>query len=90
MSADESKDVVYRYFEKIWNKGDLDAVGEILAGMHWFTTRDGAPRRICEVAHQRVAEERRVFPDLHVAVDEIFVAGDRVVARWIMRGTPLH
>jgi steroid delta-isomerase-like uncharacterized protein len=34
-----------------------------------------------------VAAYRTAFPDVHLTVDDVFAAGDRVAARWVSRGT---
>jgi steroid delta-isomerase-like uncharacterized protein len=88
MSAEENKDNVRRGFEEILNQGNLDVVDE-------FFTPDfiGHDPALPEDLHgpeefkQFAAMYRSAFPDLHITIEDQFAEGDKVVTRFISRGT---
>lgn len=47
------------------------------------------PRDTVGIEELRAASERfhEAFPDLHIALDDVIAAGDRVAARWTATGT---
>ena len=75
-----------RGIEEVFNRGNLSVIDE-------DTTEDfvghdpilGDQDR--ESAKQGIAGYRQAFPDLHIAIDDIFAAGDKVVMRWSGQGT---
>jgi steroid delta-isomerase-like uncharacterized protein len=76
MSAQESKELVRREQEELWNHtGDLDAAEELFAA-------DQA-----EAAKQEAADFRRGFPDVISTIEDLIADGDKVVARWRSRAT---
>lgn len=79
--------VVRRYIEEVWNKGDLNLLGELVSdkvtGVHMVT---GEIRGV-EALRQQVQAYRTAFPDLRMTIDDIGMAGDRVFVRWTGRGT---
>jgi steroid delta-isomerase-like uncharacterized protein len=86
MSA-ETKALIRRYAEEIWNKGNLAVANEVIApnfsgffpGLPEFNGLEGFK--------QRFASMYTAFPDLQVTIEDIFAEGNKVVARWTMRGT---
>ena len=87
MSPETNKAVVMRWIEEGVNKGNLTVADEVVAAdcVEHAPGPALAPGR--EGAKQRVAGYRVAFPDLHVTVEDIITAGDRVVTRWAVRGT---
>ena len=85
MSA-ENKALVRRWFEEVWNKGRVDAIGEMIAD-HAMVYGLGGDFRGPEQFKPFHAAFRSAFPDIHVALDEIIAEGDRVAARWTATGT---
>ena len=87
--SEENKALVRRYFEEIWDKGNLDAIEEL------FTTdfvRHGPTAAEGEVRGQEgfeglVSSYRTGLPDLRVSIEDLIAEGDRVVTRWTARGT---
>ena len=76
MSAlEENKAFLRRYFEEIWNKGNLALLGAFLVPEY--------------VEHSKafVPAWRTAFPDLHMTLDELIAEGDKVIAGFTMRGT---
>lgn len=79
--------LVRRMVEEVWNKGNTNVLGELLAdnyvGNHPII---GVVRGI-EGVKQQVQTFRTAFPDLVLSIDDIGMAGDRVFMRWTGRGT---
>jgi predicted ester cyclase len=86
MSAKENKAVVLRYVEEVWNRHDLDVIGELVSSgyiNHAAGTdeyRYGGARRIWEWVLS-------VFPDHHFDVEDVAADGEAVVVRGTMTGT---
>ena len=85
MSA-ENKALVRRWFEEVWNKGRVDAIGEMIAD-HSVVHGLGDDLRGPEQFKPFHTAFRSAFPDIHIALDEIIAEGDRVAARWTATGT---
>lgn len=81
--------LVERYISEVWNKGNIDAVDQLIASE--FLDHDPAnPPNLPPGAaglKQHVAAMRAAFPDVHFTVEDMVVAGDKVVTRWTVRGT---
>ena len=79
--------LVRRFFEDVWNKGDLGALDELVAVD--AVSHDPIAGDLTGLAaiKAQVVEYRTAFPDLHFTVHDVFVAGDRVCARWTGAGT---
>ena len=83
MSAEENKAVVRRYYEQLWNTGDLALIEECFApevhiqGQYvgWNGLRDG-------LSHWLTA-----FPDIRHQVDHLVAEGDVVAAHIHFTGT---
>jgi steroid delta-isomerase-like uncharacterized protein len=88
MSADDNKTLVRRYFEDAWNKHNPAVVDTIYAADFVDRSPD-----IPGIAHTRDGLKEfmgvylRAFPDATITIEDQLVEGDRVVTRWIGRGT---
>jgi len=89
MSTEQNKALVRRYWEDVWNKGNLALLDELIA-----TDFDGHPLpgepdfgRGPAGQKQLVEMYRTAFPDLRMTIEDMTAEGDRVVVRWIARGT---
>ncbi len=88
MAIDELENVVRRYIEQIWNRGDLSALED-------QTTRDfkyylgGQPGRDRAAFGEFVAATRTAFPDWRVEIAEMISGDDAVAVRWHGRVTHL-
>ena len=87
MSTDDNRAVTQLFFEEVWNKGDLDAVDDLM-------TRDfvdhAAPPGVPsgpEGAKQVFSMYRTAFPDFRLSVEDLVAEDDKVVARWVTHGT---
>ena len=88
MSTEENKAIVRRWFEDLFNGGNLDVADEIVAPNH--VTHDPALPDILsgpEGQKQVVSLYRGAFPDAHITVEHQIAAGNEVVTRWTGRGT---
>jgi predicted ester cyclase len=75
-----------RVLEEGFNQGNLDAIDEVCS--EGYVDHDplmGDSDR--EGLKQTIKGYREAFPDIHITIDEIFAAGDRVVTRWTGEGT---
>jgi steroid delta-isomerase-like uncharacterized protein len=89
LTSEENKAIVRRYFEEVWNEGDLNVVDEL------FTTNfvrygpasiEGVVRG-SEGFKRLVGMYRAAFPDLQIPIEDQIAEGDMVVSRWIASGT---
>jgi len=84
----ENKAIFRRFYEGAWNHDDLAAVEELLAPdfiNHELPVEHTAPHR--ELYKQAIIENRRIFPDWTLVIEDLIAEGERVVARWTGRGT---
>jgi steroid delta-isomerase-like uncharacterized protein len=87
--SEENKALVRRYFEEIWDKGNLDLIDELFTTnfvRHGPTATEGEVSGL-EGFKALVSMYRSALPDLRVPVEELIAEGDRVVTRWRARGT---
>jgi steroid delta-isomerase-like uncharacterized protein len=90
LTKDESEKLVRRIFEEAVNRGRTDVIGELYAE-DFIDHSPGpnqaqGPKGIVEVVQQY----RTAIPDLKVTVEDIIIAGDRVITRETWRGTHRH
>jgi steroid delta-isomerase-like uncharacterized protein len=75
-----------RGLEEAFNRGNLSVMDQDTTES--FVNHDpimGDQDR--ESSKQSIASYREAFPDIHIAIEEIFDAGDKVVMRWTGEGT---
>ncbi|MDX2167577.1 MAG: ester cyclase [Deltaproteobacteria bacterium] len=97
MSLAENKALVRRLYEELWGRGNLAVVDECVARDYVNHQRTIDPHvdapmsavDICgaEIFKQLVQAWRRGFPDVETSVEEQIAEGDKVVTRWVSRGT---
>jgi predicted ester cyclase len=76
MSAEENKAIVRRYFEELWNKGDLAFIEECMGPD--ITHAWGHETH--ESWRAAVSAWLTAFPDFHYHVDDLVAEGDTVAA----------
>jgi steroid delta-isomerase-like uncharacterized protein len=85
MSTASNKTIARRYFEDIWNKGDLAAVDELMAanvvGHVPGTTLHGL-----ETLKQRVSALYTIYAEPRFTVEDQIAEGDKVLTRWTFQG----
>lgn len=84
--VEESITLVRRMYEEGWNQGKLEIIDEICAPDYLGVGPYGDERGP-ESVKRGVANRRSAFPDIHVTIEDVFAAGDKVVARLTFRGT---
>lgn len=86
MSLEEQKAIVRRY-QDILNRGELDALGEVVAAD--ISMPDALPGFPPGLAGARAiaAANIAMIPDFHVAIEELVAEGDRVAAFLSITGT---
>ncbi len=88
MSAEKNKSLALRYFNEVFNKGDLGALEEITGADFVFTMpTHEEPFRGVEGYKELVTMLRGCFPDIQFAVEDMVAEEDRVMTRWTSRGT---
>ena len=90
MSAEENKALLQRAYEQIFNQGNLDQIDEIFSVA--FVDHEAPPPGMegldgIEVLRQFVKVSRDAFPDLQFTAEDMIAEGDKVAARYTMRGT---
>jgi steroid delta-isomerase-like uncharacterized protein len=85
--SDANIAVIRRFYEELWNRGDLAVAQELLQPEIRFrgsfgTTIEGIPAFMRYVERTRAA-----FPDWHNRIDELIAADEKVVARMTWTGT---
>ena len=86
--SDHNKAVVRRLFEEFWNKGNQSLADQFFAST--YTHHDSATPDFGkgpEGERKRANLYRNAFPDLRMAVEDIFADGETVVTRWSCHGT---
>lgn len=82
-----SNEAVFRRFvEEIPNKGNFAALSELVAEDVVFHM-PGAVVKGIEAFQAMVGANRSAWSDLQVTIEEVIPAGDRLVARVVIRGT---
>ena len=75
-----------RLIEEGFNKGNLGVIDEICADS--FVDHDPLMGdQDAQGSKQTITGYREAFPDIHITIEDIFDAGDKVVYRWSGEGT---
>ncbi|HZS44020.1 MAG TPA: ester cyclase [Blastocatellia bacterium] len=88
MSIEENRRIMNRYFEEVWNNGDISVLDEIIDSRfinHSPTTPDSLPGP--DDLKPVVTILRTAFPDLAFLVEDQLFDGDKVVTRLTIQGT---
>jgi steroid delta-isomerase-like uncharacterized protein len=87
MSTEQNKDLVRRFYEEVWNKGNLTVADQLMAtDVVDHTAPPGLPPGL-EGHKQLVIMFRTPFPDLDSTIEDQVAEVDTVVSRLIVRGT---
>ncbi len=86
--SEENKALVRRWFEDLFNEGNLDVADEIVAQDHVahdpvlrdLPTGPEADKQVVNIYHG-------AFPDANITVEDQIAEGDEVATRWSGRGT---
>lgn len=83
---DNLKDIAYRFYNEVLNKGGLNLLPEIMAENFIDYNSDSEQQGIEGFKHflQMVST---AFPDLHIDINEVLAEGNKVIARLSISGT---
>lgn len=91
MSAELNKDILRKFIEEVWNKGNLEWVDQLVAEQYTIKNDPGDPCEFktinLEIFKSRLQQSRTIFPDLHFDIVEMNAEDDKVVISWFMTGT---
>jgi len=82
MEVAEREIQVRNFVEKVWNRRDYDAASDLFSESYANPFGTGPSARV-----EPIRRYHQAFPDLHLDVDELIVAGDTVMLRMTFRGT---
>lgn len=82
----ENVTLVNRYVDEIWNQGNLDAVGELLAEDYVNETLPPGLPSNREGLKQMAGMMHAAFSDLTLTVEDTLAQNGKVVQRWSGRG----
>jgi steroid delta-isomerase-like uncharacterized protein len=84
---EQNKALVNRMWEA-WNKWDFEALKELSAPEYLFYSPSNSTKPTSREATIEMAKTiHNGFPDATFIVEEMFAAGDKVISRYILRGT---
>jgi steroid delta-isomerase-like uncharacterized protein len=84
----ESKDVVHRWFEEVWNAGRVEAIDELFAedGIAHGLSDQGGDLRGPEGFKPFFNRFHSAFPDLQVVIEDAVAEGEKVAVRCRVQG----
>jgi steroid delta-isomerase-like uncharacterized protein len=84
MAPQENVQLMRRWFQEVWNEGKTQTVHDLLAP-NGVAMGQAGPESVIHGPTEFVSfvqQIRGAFPDIHVAVEDVFAAEDKVVLRW--------
>ncbi|MEO8286902.1 MAG: ester cyclase [Chloroflexota bacterium] len=88
-TSERKMSLVRRWIEEGWNKGNTDVADDVFSSnyvQHEIVDPQNARGGIARMK-RNVEVYRKAFPDLHIAIEDQFCSGDRVLTRWKATGT---
>jgi predicted ester cyclase len=88
--SEQNEALVRRYFEEIWDKGNLDLIDELFTTnfvRHGPVGTERGEVRGLERFKGLVNSYRTGLSDLRIPIEDLIAEGDRVVTRWTAHGT---
>jgi len=90
MTLEANKELVRRFYEEVWNLGNLDVADEVFAPEYLrHDSRPSEPKPGPAGQKRIAADFRTAFPDLSFEVDLVLAEGELVAGRWTASGTHL-
>lgn len=88
MSTEENKATTRRFFEEVFNGGNLAVVDEIKSSTYVFHDASfPEPIRGPEGFKHYLMMFRSAFPDLHSTIEDLIAEGEKVTVRFTFTGT---
>jgi steroid delta-isomerase-like uncharacterized protein len=87
-NTEQNKQVVQRFVEECWNRGNLNKASEFLADQVRFNDPvfPNLSPGIQNIKNH-IEGTRKAFPDLKITIDDTIAERDEVVLHWTARGT---
>ena len=86
METEKNKAIARRWSNEIWNNGNVDIIDELYAD-DFVSHYPGFPTADRESYKQWAAMEYASFADIHCTIEDLVAEGDKVVIRWIWKGS---
>jgi steroid delta-isomerase-like uncharacterized protein len=84
----DSKTIVLRLYEDVWNKRKLEAVSELFSPSHALRDNNSSGSSVGPEAYKiQVAMYLAAFPDLRFVVEDTVAEKDKLVTSWTISGT---
>lgn len=86
--SDDLKAWVRRFIDEVFNEGNLDAIDEYVHDD--FVEREEGPPGMPtdkEAPRAWATMMKAAFPDMHIAIEDVIVEGDKIAMRSRMTGT---
>jgi len=84
---DQNKAIANRAWEAS-NKGDFETLKELGTPEYvWYLPSNSTEPISREEAIEKAKRLHSAFPDINFSIEELIAAGDKVICRYIMRGT---
>ncbi|MEV4730139.1 ester cyclase [Saccharopolyspora sp. NPDC049426] len=87
--ADARRKRIQRAWEAAWDRGDVDALDDLLSPDYRRHESAGAVHSLDQFKAS-ILSTRSAFPDLTTVIDEIIIEDDRVAIRWHSTGAHEH
>ena len=87
MNKQDNIAIVRRYFDEVWNKGNLDAADDLVAPDFSVEGCSGAISGL-EAVKLYVSSYRTLYARIHFTLLSLTAEGDRVIACWVTRSLP--
>lgn len=85
-----NENLIRDYFNKLWNRGELDCISEIIDCNYINHSPGGRNPEPGPSGLKPIIEEIRAgFPDLNYEIEDLIITKDKVVARVTMTATHL-
>ena len=87
--SQENKDLIQRWFTEVWNKGNTEAINEMLTDhtvIHGLADTNGVDITGPDAFREFHKQFRAAFGGLEVTIEDTIAEGDKVVARCCVRG----
>ena len=85
---EENRQIITRYFEEVWNQGNLDALDDLIAP-DYVNHSPGTPNPAPGASGLKpiVAALRQGMPDVEFTICDMVITPDKVAVRVVMTGT---
>jgi steroid delta-isomerase-like uncharacterized protein len=84
----DSKTIVRRLYEDVWNKRKLEAVSDLFSPSHALRDNNSSGSSVGPEAYRiQVAMYLAAFPDLRFAIEDTVAEKDKLVTSWTITGT---